>query len=145
MEHPCLSPWKGAVAGGLVAFVWGAVSWTALPFHAWALGAGMPPPAASMAKTLLTALILQGFGGFWWTWILGKIPGLTLPDAAKYGAMFGLCLGALGALPDCVWWGAPWADGALETLDDVVAWTIASPLIARWCQASVCALPKRPA
>ncbi|TBR22911.1 hypothetical protein EPO15_06985 [bacterium] len=144
MEHPCLSPWKGAVAGGLIAFVWGAVSWTVLPLHAWALGPDLPPPAGdAMARMLLTALILQGFGGFWWTWILGKIPGLTSLDAAKYGAMFGLCLGALGALPDSVWWNASWANGLVETLDYVVAWGVASPVIARWCRAAVCALPKR--
>ncbi|MEQ1919893.1 MAG: hypothetical protein ABL955_11895, partial [Elusimicrobiota bacterium] len=33
MEHRCLSPWKGAVVGGLIAFAWSAVSWMALPFH----------------------------------------------------------------------------------------------------------------
>ncbi len=33
MEHRCLSPWKGAVAGGLIVFAWSAVSWMALPFH----------------------------------------------------------------------------------------------------------------
>jgi hypothetical protein len=32
-EHRCLSPWKGALAGGLIVFAWQAVSWMALPFH----------------------------------------------------------------------------------------------------------------
>lgn len=145
MNHPCLSPWKGAVAGGLIAFAWNAVSWMILPFHGMTLsGFGNPDPVGgSMGLALLLGLILQGFAGFWWTWILGKIPGLTTADAAKYGAMFGLCVGVLGALPDSVWWGFPWAFSLLGVLDAVVAWTIASPVIARWCQASVCALPAK--
>lgn len=145
MNHPCLSPWKGAVAGGLIAFAWSAVSWMVLPFHETALrGFGAPDPVGgSMGLALLLGLVLQGFGGFWWTWILGKIPGLTLSDAAKYGAMFGLCVGVLGALPNSVWWKFPWGFSLLYVLDAVVAWTIASPVIARWCQASVCALPRK--
>lgn len=143
MNHPCLSPWKGAVAGGLIAFAWNSFSWMVLPFHAMTLGplGSLAPFGGSMGLAMLGGLLLQGFGGFWWTWILGKIPGLTTADAAKYGAMFGLCVGVLGALPNSV--SVSWGFSLLPVLDAVIAWTIASPVIARWCQASVCALPKR--
>lgn len=184
MEHPCLSPWKGAVTGGLIAFAWSAVSWVALPFHELTLKtfadpapvvdavaaqaaesgvyilkndpAGQKAPTdpflfvayhkdgwGAMGPSMLLALILQGIGGFTWTWILGKIPGLTMKDAALYGAMFGLCVGVLGALPNSVWWKFSWGFTALYLADSVISWTIASPVIFRWCQASVCALPVR--
>ena len=95
-----------------------------------------------MGLTMLAALALYGFGGFWWTWVLGKIPGLTALDSARYGAMFGLALGALGSMPYSVWWKFPFGFSFLYLIDHVVIWSIASPLIARWGQASVCALPK---
>ena len=182
MEHKCLSPWKGAVIGGLIAFAWSAVSWMALPFHnktvrmvaapeavAAALGGGesgvyigMNDPAGKtapkapfvfvsystagwggMGVSMLLGLLAQGVGGFFWTWILGKIPGLTARDAALYGAFFGLCLGALGAAPNSIWWKFPWPFTLLYALDGVIAWTIASVAIARFGQAAVCALPPR--
>lgn len=107
MEHRCLSPWKGAVAGGLLAFACSPAAWA--------------NPAPALAARLVAA--------FCWTWVLGKIPGLTLKDAALYGLFFGLSAGVLDAPLD------PWraADGA-------VSWTIASLAISR-CWARVCELP----
>lgn len=140
MEHPCLSPWKGAVAGGLIAFAWGGFSWMVLPFH----GPVAVAPGRDLAVALAQALALQCFGAFWWTWVLGKIPGLTTLDAAKYGLMFGTCLATLGVLPGVVWNMLSPRDGVLTALDCVAAWTLASPVIGRWCRASVCALPARP-
>src|ERR1700674_3198406 len=137
MEHKCLSPWKGALAGGLIAFGWSSISWMALPLHEKALRAFADPAAVvgavtasapasgiyllandqkgqkaptdpfiflvykkegwgSMGLAMALALLLQMGGGFFWTWILGKIPGLTLSDAALYGLFFGLCVGLLG-------------------------------------------------
>jgi len=113
VEHPCLSPWKGAAIGGLLGF------------------AGLAPFFDGPPKAALFALGLQGLGGFYWTWILGKIPGLTAVDAAKYGAMFGVCVAALGVLPPRL------------AVVAVVVWTVASPIIARWGRASACALPGR--
>lgn len=170
--HPCLSPWKGALIGGLIGFTVGAISWTALPFHDMTLTAlqGPAPEVAGVAGSgvfiagepggtflflsrteagwggmgvpMLLALAVQGLGGFFWTWILGKIPGLTGRDAALYGAMFGLCVGALGVMPNWVWWRFPLPFSLLYVVDLVVAWTIASPVIARWGRASVCELPQ---
>jgi hypothetical protein len=182
IEHKCLSPWKGAVAGGLIAFAWSAISWMALPFHGKTLS-NIPDPAAviqgiggeaspsgvyllmndakgqkaptdpfifvsyhakgwgSMRASMAMGLLMQMVGGFFWTWILGKIPGLTLKDAALYGCFFGLCLGALGVMPNWVWWKFPLGYSLVYVLDGVIAWTIASVVIARWCQADVCELP----
>ena len=33
MEHRCLSPWKGAVVGGVIAFTWLELSGRIMPFH----------------------------------------------------------------------------------------------------------------
>lgn len=181
MEHPCLSPWKGAVIGGSIAFAWSALSWTVLPFHdkttktfsdpapvvhaleAQAPGSGVylvaNDPAGQRAPTdpfvfvaydkagwgsmgvpMLLALVIQGIGGFFWTWILGKIPGLAWKDAALYGAFFGLCVGVLGSLPNWVWWKFPFGFAALYVVDAVIAWTAASVAIARFGRASVCSL-----
>lgn len=184
MEHRCLSPWRGAVAGGLIAFAWSAFSWTVLPFHAMTLsplgdpaalvgvleaGAaksgvfllandpkGQTAPtdpflfvaykkegAGSKAAAVALGLLLQMTGAFFWTWILGKIPGLTLKDSALYGLFFGLGVGALGILPGSVCWHLPWAFTATSVLDAAIAWTAASMVLSR-CYAPVCALPKRP-
>lgn len=181
MEHPCLSPWKGAVAGGLIAFAWSAVSWMALPFHNRTVGLLADPAAVvhaveaaaptsgvflvandphgqtaptdpfifvsyhkagwgSMGRTMLLGLLVQMAGGFFWTWILGKIPGLTSRDAALYGLFFGLCVGILGALPNSVWWKFPLGFSLLYVADAVISWTVASVVIARWCRASACAV-----
>ena len=141
MQHKCLSPWKGAVIGGLIAFAWNALAWTLLPLHGTAAIHPLPPSP----PTVVLGLFAQGFGAFFWTWILGKIPGLTSQDAALYGAFFGLCLGALGAVPVSIWWGFPWRVTLATAADAVIAWTIASVAIARWGQAAACALPAPPA
>ena len=118
MEHRCLSPWKGAVVGGVIAFIWLELSGRIMPFH------DAPLPAAHVL------LLAQGAGAFLWTWILGKIPGLTLKDSALYGLFFGLCVGVLG--PRTV---AGVADAA-------IARTLASMALSR-CYAAVCALPTK--
>ncbi len=110
MEHKCLSPWKGAVAGGLIA----------LAVRAIVRGGAGP----------LDALAL-GTAAFFWTWILGKIPGLTLKSAALYGFFFGLC-GAALALP------AP----AVRLAEPVIGWTLASLAVSR-CFAASCEVPAR--
>ncbi len=112
MEHRCLSPWKGAVAGGLIAFAFGA-----------AFG--------SMADAMILGLATRLIAGFFWTWILGKIPGLTLKDSALYGLFFGICVGALGAPPLSL----------PRLAEPVLAWTLASMALSR-CYAAACALPK---
>ncbi|MBI4374953.1 MAG: hypothetical protein HY549_00735 [Elusimicrobia bacterium] len=182
MEHRCLSPWKGAVVGGLIAFIWSAVSWMALPFHdktihtfadaapvVNALEGGAPSSGiyilmndpkgqtaptdpflfisyhkagwGSMGSSMALGLLIQMIGAFFWTWILGKIPGLTLKDAALYGCFFGICIGALGSLPNWVWWKFPFGFVALYVVDSVIAWSLASMAISH-CYASACALPK---
>jgi hypothetical protein len=175
MEHRCLSPWKGAVAGGLIAFAWSAFSWTILPFHnktiapfgdpaalVKVLEAGTPGPgvyvlagepfvfvsyekkgAGSAATAIALGLLVQMTGAFFWTWILGKIPGLTLKDSALYGFFFGICVGVLGAVPDWVCWKFPLPFTAMYVVDAVIAWTIASMVLSR-CYAPACALPKKP-
>lgn len=110
MEHRCLSPWKGAVAGGLIASAVGA-----------AFGSMSDEPALGVAARAIAA--------FFWTWILGKIPGLRLKDAALYGLFFGICVAALGPLT------------AARAAEAVVAWTLASMVLSR-CYAAACALPK---
>ena len=183
MEHRCLSPWKGAVVGGLIAFAWSAVAWMALPLHdktiktfgdptsiVQALEAQAPlsgvyilandPKGQSaptdpfvflsynkrgwgpMGPAMLLGLIVQMIGAFFWTWILGKIPGLTLKDAALYGLFFGLAVGVLGAMPNWVWWKFPLPFTLLYVVDAAIAWTLASLAISR-CYAPVCALPKK--
>lgn len=183
MEHPCLSPWRGAVAGGLIAFAWGALSWTVLPFHDKTIGSfadaaaivnaledgapgsgiylvandpkGQKAPTdpfvfvsyhkegwGSMGLAMALGLGVQMIGAYFWTWILGRIPGLTLKDAALCGAMFGLCVGVLGAMPHWVWWKFPLEFTALYVVDAVAAWTLASLAISR-CHAPICALPSR--
>lgn len=179
-EHPCLSPWKGAVIGGLIAFLWSSVSWMALPFHektithladpapivsaleGQASGVfimandpkGQTAPTdpfvfiayekkgwGSMGLSMALALLVSGFGAFFWTWILGKIPGLTGKDAALYGAFFGLAVAALGVLPNWVWWKFPLGFSLLYAADLVITWALASVAIARFGRASACALP----
>jgi len=110
MEHRCLSPWKGAVAGGLIASAAGA-----------AFG--------SMSGAVPLGIAARTIAAFFWTWILGKIPGLTLKDSALYGLVFGICVGALGPLT------------APRIAEAVVAWTLASMALSR-CYAAACALPK---
>ncbi len=184
MEHPCLSPWKGAVAGGLVVFLWSTLSWTVLPFHGRTVGhlpdaapivsaleasvkgsgvyilandpKGQTAPTdpflfvsyhqdgwGSLGRALALGLLVQMTGAFFWTWILGKIPGLTAKDMALYGFFFGLCVGVLGALPNWVWWKFPFGFTVLYLVDAALSWTAASVVIGRWCQASACALPSR--
>lgn len=183
MQNYCLSPWKGAIAGGLIAFVWSSISWMALPFHNKSIRtfkdplpvlnalvadapesgvylllkdfSGKAAPQApfvflsfdqagfgSMGKVMALGLLMQMIGGFFWTWILGKIPGLTSKDAALYGLIFGLTIGALGIMPNWVWWKFPLGYSLLYVVDAAVAWTAASVVIARWCRASVCELPR---
>ncbi|MBI3288529.1 MAG: hypothetical protein HYZ74_03315 [Elusimicrobia bacterium] len=180
MEHRCLSPWRGAVAGGLVAFAWSALSWTVLPFHNMTVNAFGDPAAivsaietgaprsgvyvlvndpkgqtaptdpfvflsyerrgwGSMGRAMAAGLLVQMVGAFFWTWILGKIPGLTLKDAALYGFFFGLAVGVLGAMPNWVWWKFPASFTLLSVLDAAVAWTAASLAISR-CYAPACGL-----
>lgn len=179
-EHPCLSPWKGAVIGGLIAFVWSNITWMALPFHEKTITHLEDPaplvaamqnadsgvyimrndPSGQTAPTdpfifvsyykrgwgpLRTPMILSFLtlcvGAFFWTWILGKIPGLTSRDAALYGAFFGLAVAALGVLPNWVWWKFPLGFTLLYAVDLVVTWALASVAIARFGRAAVCPLP----
>ena len=140
MEHRCLSPWKGALVGGLIAFSWSAVSWLALPLHNATMNS-FPNPG-QMGPPLLLDLLAQMTGAFFWTWILGKIPGLTLKDAALYGLFFGLAVGVLGTMPNWVWWKFPLPFTLLYVLDAAIAWTLASLAISR-CYAAACALPRR--
>ncbi|MEQ1918632.1 MAG: hypothetical protein ABL955_05485, partial [Elusimicrobiota bacterium] len=86
-------------------------------------------------------LLMQMIGAFFWTWILGKIPGLTLKDSALYGCFFGLCLGALGVMPNWVWWKFSLPFTTMYIVDAVVAWTLASMALSR-CYAPSCALPR---
>jgi hypothetical protein len=106
-EHRCLSPWKGAAAGGLIVFACAA--------------AFRPVGPLDLAGSAVAA--------FFWTWILGKIPGLTLKSAALYGLFFGICLAALAAP-------RTWRYAA----EAVLAWSVASAALSR-CFASSCALP----
>lgn len=181
MEHKCLSPWKGAVAGGLIAFLWSSIAWMALPFHnktihlfedaapvVDALAATAPRSGVylvsndpkgqtaptdpfvfiaynqkgwgSMGVSMALGLLVQMTGAFFWTWILGKIPGLTGKDAALYGLFFGLGVGVLGNMPHWVWWKFPLDFSLLYVLDAAVSWTLASVVIARFCQATSCKL-----
>ena len=177
MEHRCLSPWKGAVAGGLIVFAWSAFSWMVLPFHnrtiapfrdpaavAAAVEAATPGSgvyvlaapdapflfvsydkrgAGSRTAGLALGLLAHMTGAFFWTWILGKIPGLTLKDSALYGFFFGICVAVLGPVPDWVCWRFSLPFTAMYVLDAVIAWTAASMVLSR-CYASVCALPAKP-
>jgi hypothetical protein len=184
MEHRCLSPWKGAVVGGLIAFAWSEVAWMALPFHNKTISAFGDPAAlvnimeagapksgiyvlandpkgqtaptdpflfisydksgcGSMWKMMALGLLTQMIGAFFWTWILGKIPGLTLKDSALYGCFFGLCVGVLGAMSNWVWWKFALPFTAMHVADAVIAWTLASMALSR-CYAAACALPKKP-
>ncbi len=179
MEHRCLSPWKGAVAGGLITFAWSSISWMVLPFHDKTIAhfsdpaalvnimeAGAPKSGiyilandangqaaptdpflfvsyekrgwGPMGPTLLLGLLVQMTGAFFWTWILGKIPGLTLKNSALYGLFFGLCVGVLGALPNSIWWKFSWTFTLLYVADAAIAWTLASMILSR-CYASACA------
>ncbi len=145
MEHKCLSPWKGAIAGGLVVFAWGAISWMVLPFHEKTIHTFGDQASVvnvlTMGKSMALGLLLQMVGAFFWTWILGKIPGLTLKDAALYGLFFGLCVGILGFMPNWAWWKFPFGFSLIYVIDAAVAWPIASVVIAKWCQESSCKLP----
>lgn len=184
MEHKCLSPWKGAAAGGAIVFIWSALSWMVLPWHDKTLNSFSDPAPVvnavtanaprsgiyvlrndshgqaaptdpfiflsirragwgAMGRALALGLLVQMFGAFYWTWILGKIPGLTLRDAALYGLFFGLCVGVLGSMPNWVWWKFSLPFSLLYVADAVIGWTAASVVIARYCQASICALPSR--
>lgn len=177
MEHRCLSPWKGAVAGGLIVYAWTAFSWVVLPFHARTIAPfadpaaivkaleaekpgvlvladakapGLPFVFASrapegprpVAASVALGLLLQMTGAFFWTWILGKIPGLTLKDAALYGLFFGLCVGVLGDLSYWSCWRLPLPFALANAADAAIAWTLASLALSR-CYAAACALPKR--
>lgn len=172
MEHRCLSPWKGAVAGGLIVYAWTAFSWMVVPFHAKTIApfadpaavvgalaaekpgilvhAGVPFVFASrsadgprpVAAAVGLGLLLQMTGAFFWTWILGKIPGLTLKDSALYGLFFGICLGVLGDLPYWVCWRLPLPFVLMNAADAAIAWTLASMALSR-CYAAACALPKK--
>lgn len=130
MEHRCLSPWKGALAGTAVVLAVEAAA---------ALVTSVGAPAD--ARAWLAAAALAAVASFYWTWILGKIPGLTLKDAALYGAFFGLCVAALGPLMDWARGALPGAWAARRAAATVAAWTLASPALAR-CFAAVCALPR---
>lgn len=172
MEHRCLSPWKGAVAGGLIVFAWSAFSWLVLPFHnktiapladpaaiagaAEAGGSGVYVAAGSpfvfvaykkegpgsRAAALAAGLLLQMTGAFFWTWILGKIPGLSLKNAALYGLFFGLCVGVLGDMPYAVCWHFPLSFSAMYVVDAAIAWTAATMVLSR-CYAAACPLPTK--
>lgn len=176
MEHRRLSPWRGAVAGGLIVYAWSAFSWTVLPFHGLTifpfgdpaalvniLAAGAPESgvyvlandpagqaaptdpfvfvsykkegAGSKAAAVALGLLLQMTGAFFWTCILGKIPGLTIRDSALYGLFFGLCVGALGILPGSVCWHLPLGFTAMYVVDAAIAWTAASMVLSR-CRAA---------
>lgn len=184
MEHRCLSPWKGAVAGGLIAFAWSAISWMALPFHNKTISTHSDPAAlvnimeagapksgvyvlandakgqsaptdpfifisyekkgwGGMGSTMALGLLMQMIGAFFWTWILGKIPGLTLKDSALYGLFFGLCVGFLGAMPNWVWWKFSLPFTLMYVADAAIAWTLASMVLSR-CYAAACPLPRKP-
>lgn len=95
----------------------------------------------SMGSSMVIDFVVLMIGAFLWTWILGKIPGLTLADAAQYGAFFGLAVGLLGVFPNSIWWKFDWAFSALYVVDSTVAWTIASLALSR-CYAAACELPK---
>ena len=97
----------------------------------------------SMGQTMALGLLIQMVGAFFWTWILGKIPGLTSKDAALYGLFFGICVGVLGSMSNWAWWKFPAGFSLLYVLDDAVSWAIASVVIAKRCQASACALPAK--
>ena len=138
MEHRCLAPWKGAGVGGLIVFVWSAVSWMVLPFHNKSINfftdsalvvhalenaapssgiylipndaKGQSAPTdpfvfvsyhkegwGSMGRSMALGLLIDMIGAFFWTWILGKIPGLTLKDAALYGLFLGWPLASWAA------------------------------------------------
>ena len=96
----------------------------------------------SMGWTMALGLMVQMIGAFFWTWILGKIPDLTLRDAALYGLFFGLCVGVLGALPNSVWWKFSWPFTVMSLADAAIAWTLASMALSR-CYAAACALPTK--
>ncbi len=99
---------------------------------------------SELGRQLALGLLVQMIGAFFWTWILGKIPGLTLKDSALYGLFFGLCVGVLGAMPNWVWWKFPLPFTLLYVADAAVAWTLASLALSR-CYAAACALPSKPA
>lgn len=111
MDHRCLSPWKGAAAGGAIAFAVAA--------------------AFGSMESLPVGLATRALAAYFWTWILGKIPGLTLKSAALYGLFFGICVGALGPL------------SPRSAAEAVIAWTLASVVLSR-CYAAACALPEKP-
>jgi len=140
IEHRCLSPWKGAVAGGLVAFAWHTGSWLVLPFHDEMIST--IGGRSALVTALGLSLLMQMTGSFFWTWILGKIPGLTLKDSARYGLFFGLCLGFLGAMRDWAWGDFPLPVALMRLADHAIAWTLASMVLSR-CYAAVCALPEK--
>ena len=176
MEHRRLSPWRGAVAGGLIVFARSVFSWLILPFHNRAIApcgdpaalvdimeAGAPKSgvyvlandptgqtaptdpfifvsydkkgSGSRAAAVALGLLLQMTGAFFWTWILGKIPGLTVKDAALYGLFFGLCVGVLGVLPGSVCWRFPLGFTAMYVVDAAIAWAAASMVLSH-CYAS---------
>src|SRR6185369_7894153 len=95
----------------------------------------------SMGVSMALDFMLLMLGAFLWTWILGKIPGLKLKDAALYGCFFGLAVGALGAMPNTVWWKFSCPFSLMYVADSTVAWTIASLALSR-CYASACELPR---
>jgi len=182
MEHRCLSPWKGAVVGGLVAYVAAFVLWKAVPAQRGALrplreaestaraiiekteGPGryvasapesdgrsgqvsvvyvrrtLRPIRTAIRLALLSGYLVYAFAAFWWTWILGKIPGLRLRDAALYGLFFGLCAGAFGPLINVLGGLIMPEQAAWSMLGSALSWTLASMAISR-CYAKACAAP----
>ena len=98
--------------------------------------------SGSPASAIALGLLLQMTGAFFWTWILGKIPGLTLKDAAQYGLFFGLCVGALGDMPYWVCWKFPLPFTLMYVVDAAIAWTVASMALSR-CYAAARPLPNR--
>lgn len=183
LEHPCLSPWKGAVVGAVIVFIVQALSWMVLPFHSWTVHLfkdpapivyalesnasasgiyivpndtkGQKAPTdpfifvsyhtrgwGNMAVSMALDFVVLLIASFLWTWILGKIPGLTLADAALYGAFFGLAVGLLGPGQNAVWWKFPWPFTLGYFVDSTVGWALASLALSR-CYAAACALPRR--
>lgn len=123
-EHPCLSPWKGALIAPLIVF----------PLEC---AARLPPNPEALAVTF-AALAVAGFG---WTWVLGKIPGLVPADTALYGFFFGLCVAVPGAASEAVWWKLDATLLAQRLVPAVLGWPLASLAVARWARAAVCRLP----
>lgn len=125
-DHPCLSPWKGALIAPLVVF----------PLEC---AARLPPNPEALAVTFAALAV----AGFCWTWVLGKIPGLVPADTALYGLFLGLCVSVPGAASEAVWWKLDALLVAERVVPAALGWPLASLAIARWGRAAACALPPR--